>query len=77
MHLKKMFKDIKRCKGNNDWRIKWDVKFLIDDDFLFALLPTILFQPSIYRYPGTSIIDIWWLNMHLVFGEWMRKEEEK
>ena len=79
MHLKKLFEDIRRCKQYPETRhIKWDFVFEIDDrNFLFAFLPTIVWQPSIYRYPNVCIIQIWWLNFNIGIGRWADKEEDE
>lgn len=77
MKLKKMFDSIKRCKHlKKDCVIEWKVDFEIDDNsYLFSLLPTIMFQPWPFRYPGCSVIDIMWLNCHIFIGEWNKRKD--
>lgn len=75
MKLKKLFADLKRCKNSRgDCRVKPTIKFYIDtNDYYFAFLPTVLWLPWIYRYPGSEgVVDIWWLNMHILIGTWER-----
>lgn len=80
MKLKKLFTKIKQCKPYRDgYQIKWNIRFEIDDDhYNFAFLPTITYVPWIYRYPNIrqGIIDIWWLNIHILIGEWGNREEK-
>ena len=77
MKLKKLFRSLKQCKEDRkNWRINWRVAFEVDDDYyMFALLPTVGWQPWTFRRPNTSVIDIWWLNMHLVIGIWEVKSK--
>ena len=77
MKLRKLFKRIKACRedGPSPFRIKWNIKFQTDDtDYIFSFLPTIIWMPGIYRYPGTCVIDITWLNLHLTIGTWVYKD---
>lgn len=78
MKLKKLFESLKRCKGHRkDYKIKWEVKFEVDDsNYIFSLLPTMVFVPWPYRYLRETIMDIMWLNCHITIGKWMSKEEE-
>lgn len=80
MKLKKLFENLKRLKPNRkNYKIKWIFKFKIDNDhYMFSFLPTILWEPWIYRYPGAEgIIDIWWLNMHILIGKWTVVKEDE
>lgn len=57
-----------------DYRIKPKVIFDIDNlSKIFFLLPTIIFQPWEYRYNGSVVVDITWLNLHIGIGIWERK----
>lgn len=57
-----------------DYYIKWKIGFEIDKSYrAYSILPTIVWQPWKYRYPLTSIVDITWLNFHIVIGEWRKK----
>ena len=72
--MKKLFNDLKRLKsGRNQYRIKPYFKFEVDRrDYCFSFLPTVLWMPWIYRYPGSvGIVDIWWLNFHIFIGKWV------
>jgi hypothetical protein len=78
MKLKKMFDSLKNCKPHrNEYVIKWDINFDVDDySYIFAFLPTIIWQPWTFRYPGASVISIMWLNFNIGIGEWKRREKE-
>ena len=77
MKLKKMFESLKRCKPHRkEYFIKWDVTFNVDNSYyLFALLPTILWEPWSFRYPESPIISIMWLNCTIAIGTWKNKED--
>lgn len=69
----KLFKDLRMCKkSRKEYHVKPYFKFLIDSDhYYFAFLPTILWMPWCYRYPNLhGVIDIWWLNFHILIGRW-------
>lgn len=73
MKLKKLFEDLKRCKDmRKDYRLKMTIRFDVDTyDYYFAFLPTVLFLPWVYRTRyRDGVIDIWWLNMHILIGRW-------
>jgi hypothetical protein len=73
MNLKKLFADMKQCKKcRPEYRVKPTIKFYIDTDhYAFAFLPTVLWEPWVYRYPGLDgVVDIWWFNMHILIGTW-------
>lgn len=77
MKLKKLFEDLKRCKPiRKNYRLKMTVRFEVDThDYYFAFLPTVLFLPWPYRSTtADGVIDIWWLNMHILIGRWERAE---
>lgn len=77
MKLKKLFEQLKRLKPNRkNYRIKPSFKIWVDDrDYYFSFLPTILWEPWIYRYPNSEdVVDIWWLNIHISIGTWASKE---
>lgn len=73
MKLKKLFKDLKELrKHRKDYKIKWNLRFMVDDsNYVMALLPTIIFQPWVYRNPGQGVIYIQWFHMVLVIGEFV------
>lgn len=79
MKLRKMFKRLKELKKyRKDYVIKPKVIFEIDDShYFFYLIPTIGFMPWIYRWPGTSVLEIMWLNMHICFGIWEAKKDDR
>lgn len=55
--------------------VKPCIKFETDKtNWLISLIPTIMFQPSKYRYANSWIIDIYWLIFHITIGEWKPKE---
>ena len=76
MELKNLFNILKHCKPNRGkYYIKWNIKFDVDYQYYaFSLLPTAVICPWTHRDTGESIIDVWWLNMHVTVGEWLRKE---
>ena len=74
----KLFKDLKECKGyRKKYRIKPSIRFIRDkEDYCFSFLPTIIWQPWIYRYPDSDdVIHIWWLHFHITIGTWKRIED--
>lgn len=77
MGLKKLIDTYKRTKYlNKHYRLKPGVHFEVDkNDYCFALLPTITFLPAPFRWPGTCAVEVWWLNFHLCFGEWVRLDD--
>lgn len=79
MKLKKLFKNLWRLrKDRKDYRIKWCVKYYLDDwYYVFCLLPTITITPWIYRYPGSSIVNIHWLNFGIDFCKWINVNGEE
>lgn len=80
MKLKKLFQDLKRCKKyKKEHYTKWSIRFEIDTyHYYFAFLPTITHLPWIYRQSFMhDVVDIWWLNMHILIGHWGRKEDTK
>ena len=73
MKLIKLFKDLKHLKPNRkNYRIKPTFRIKIDDhDYGFSFLPTVFWEPWIYRYPNLDgVVDIWWLNIHILIGTW-------
>lgn len=78
MKLKKLIRKYKLFKNisHDDYCIDWKAKFEVDEYYyLFAILPTIIWQPYMLRRPNTAVLDIWWLNMHIIIGTWMCKED--
>lgn len=71
----KLIKDSIKLKENRkNYIIKPTIKFYIDNNnYMFSFFPTIEWQPWIYRYLNCSVIDIWWLNFHILIGTWERK----
>jgi hypothetical protein len=76
MKLKRMFESLKNCKEDRkNYVIDWNVTFNVDDHYyLFAFLPTILWEPWPFRYPNSPIISIMWLNCTIAIGTWKNKE---
>jgi hypothetical protein len=70
--LKKLYKKHKTCKQyRNSRRIRPMFNITIDDSFYaFSFLPTIIWQPWMFRYNNSCIIDITWLNIHISIGKW-------
>ena len=70
----KLFEELKECRKNREnYKIEFAIKFIIDNtDYCMSFIPTILWQPWIYRYPNeVGIIDIWWFNFHISIGKWV------
>jgi hypothetical protein len=79
MKLKKLFKDLKNCRPYRDGdHIELSLRFWIDtEDYYFAFIPTVLYMPWPYRQPDSDgVIDIWWLNIHLLLGRWVRGDNK-
>lgn len=77
MGLKKLFEAYKRTRHLNkeEYKLKPCVTFETDTNYYyFALLPTIVFTPAPYRFLNSCAVEIWWLNFHICFGEWVRKD---
>lgn len=72
--MTKLFKTLKECKEKRKLcRIKPTVWFEIDRQYYwFSFLPTILWMPWCCRHNGAEIVDIWWLNFHIMIGKWER-----
>lgn len=73
----KLIENLNRCRYlRKEYRIKPTFRFYIDTrHYYFSFLPTVLWMPWIYRHPnGDGVVDIWWLNLHLLFGTWELKE---
>ena len=62
----------KRRKRRKEYKIKPMFKFVVDTEhYDISILPTIFWQPWRYRDPYIGcIIEIWWLNFHILMGEW-------
>ena len=75
MKLKKLIETYRRCKPyRSEYYIKQCVKFAVDScHYHFVFIPTISWLPWPYRWPGAGVIEIRWLNMSIVFGEWRHK----
>ena len=69
---KALFKLLKeRKKNRNEYRIKPSIEFICDRNiFAFSILPVIVWEPWIYRYPNMWVVDIWWFNFHICIGIW-------
>lgn len=73
----KLFKDLKKCKGNRKkYRIKPTIKFSKDIyGYCISFLPTIVWDFWIYRTPNSPVIDIWWLHYHILIGRWEKRSD--
>lgn len=67
-----LLKKLKHCRPDRKkYRINPIFGFEVDrSNYLFSLLPTIVWCPWICRYNGFYVIDIWWLHLHIAFGKW-------
>ena len=72
----KLIKDlIKFHDDRKEWHIIPKFGFVWDsDDYCFSFLPTIVWTPWVYRPPNFYVVEFWWLNFHICFGIWERKE---
>ena len=79
MKLKKLFKNLKKCKPHRkEFHMKPSIRIAVDDNhYTFSFLPTVVYEPWIYRYPNLQepLLDIWWLNIHILIGTWKKREE--
>lgn len=59
----------------SDYYIKWKMSFNIDKHYrAYHIFPTIVWQPWKYRSPNVCVVDVAWLNFHILIGEWRNKE---
>lgn len=58
------------------YRIKPKIRFEIDSG-LFVLIPTLMWQTWKYRWSGSGVIYLCWLNFVIAFGIWERRGGEK
>lgn len=72
MKLKRLFKALKTSRPiRKNYRIRLKIKFFVDNNnYTFALLPTIIFVPWPFRELGMPILEIAWLNFGVRLGEW-------
>lgn len=72
----KLFEDLKKCKdGRKEYKIEPTIRFFVDKEYQFSFFPTVLWMPWVYRYLNyDGVIDIWWLNLHILIGTWKRIE---
>lgn len=68
----KLLKHMRELKiHRREYIIKPSIKFRVDKNYyIMSLLPTIMIEPWILRTPGDPIIDVSFLNMHLLIGTW-------
>lgn len=74
MKLKKLFEKLRYLKPRRkEYKIEPYFELFVDDrHYAFSFIPTIAWVPWPYRHPGAiGIIDIWWLNMHILIGKWV------
>lgn len=68
-----LFKDLRECKKDRkNYYIKPNIK-IVRNNKLFVLLPTIMIAPWVYRYPGTFVWEIRWLNVTIGIGMFYAK----
>lgn len=74
MKLLKLFKELyANRKYRKNWKIKGATFYNIDDlDYNFCLIPTIVVQPWTRRHADDMVVTIFWLNMVLGIGKWVR-----
>ena len=76
VYLVKLVKQLRAfASRRNDYYIEWTIKFVADNEYLFALIPTIQFEPWIYRHVRFPVIDITWMHWHILIGTWRRKDD--
>ena len=74
----KLFKRLRELKPyRKKYKIKWEVHFYRDTfRYYFSFLPTITFLPWIFRHPDSmGVVDIWWLNFHILIGRWLARSD--
>ena len=76
--IRKLIKTHRRLRvQKKNYYIRPKVRFHVDkEDYPFFILPTVLIQPWFRRYPGSSVIDIYWMHFIIAIGLWMRKEDK-
>ena len=74
----KLIKDWKFCREHKsgDRYIKWRIKCEHKDipACSFFIIPTIVYNPTIYLSPGYFIINVYFLHWYIGIGEWCNKE---
>ena len=70
--MKNLVNVLRRCRSERkEYKIDWKIVFEFDTrDYIFFLLPTIMFQPWPFRWRGVAVISICWFNMNLGIGIW-------
>ena len=75
VYLRKLIKQLREFSPRrNNYYIEWTIKFITDDEYLLALIPTIQFEPWIYRSPNCPVIDVTWMHKHILIGTWRSKD---
>lgn len=79
MGLKKLLAILKKYKQyHKDFHIKPIVVCEVEDtDYMFAFLPTVVWQPWVFRRNHAHVVDIWWLNLHIYIGCWEEKKHDQ
>ena len=59
-----------------EYRIKPKIGFEIDkQNYLFFLIPTVIWQPWKYRYKDSYVVCLHWLNFAVGFGLWINEDD--
>ena len=74
-----LFQKYKRLKRyRKQYIVKPKIEIRIDRyDYLFALLPSIMFVPWFSRFPNSYAVVIMWLNINIGIGLWERNPNHK
>lgn len=78
MSIKELFKKLKtRRAERKNYKIESYCQLVMDtEDYCLAFIPTIIWQPWVCRESNIrGVVDIWWLNVHLLIGKWTLKKK--
>lgn len=75
--MKKMFEELRTCRDERKkYRIRNKFQFRFDrNNYMLYILPTVTFQPWLYRPLKSFVIVFRWLHIRIAYGLWERREE--
>lgn len=74
--IKKLIMDWKSCRFvADDYHIKWRIECEHKDipACSFFIIPTIVYNPTVYLRPGNFVINVYFLHWYIGIGEYCNK----